>query len=645
MLNTRTAVILRELMGVEASVTSEEIGAVIGVTSRTVRNDIKELNILLSDYGAEIKSVRGAGFRLMVHDQTKFLKFLQLNFQKDGFNEGEIPTTPEDRVQYLVKRLLLAENYLKMEDAAEELFVSKSTIQYDFRHVRNIFKKYGIFLESRPNYGMKLKGPEFKLRFCMSEFIFNQYSGNHPDIANLDSSILSREDMLIIRDIIVKQINEHHITLSDIGLTNLVIHIAIACKRIQNNNFVYWVPEELKEVEKQKEYEVAGKIIQLLEKELEVSFPAGEIAYVAVHLMGTKLVTYMDAKGSDYQSVIDNKTHQLTARIIETVDKELRLGIRTDKELNMSLYLHLKPAINRFKYGMNIRNPMLNEIKLNYPVAFEAGIIAGRVIEKETGVEMNEHEAGYLALHIGAAIERRKITNRPKRCLVVCATGIGSSRLLSYKLQEKFGDKIEVAGTTEYYKLKEQPLKDIDFIISTIPISEPFPVPIIEVNTFLGNNDFEKIQHVFSGPENIDIEYTRKELVFLQQKLDSKKEVLHFICNRLQEIGLVGDQFLNSVLEREALSPTSFGNMTAIPHPVDPQTDSTFWAICTLQKPIKWGEQFVQFVCLLSVKKSSKEDLQKMYRLLGKIIDDSAKVQKLIKCKTYEEFVHVFVRF
>ncbi|MDI5789281.1 PRD domain-containing protein [Bacillus licheniformis] len=38
--------------------------------------------------------------------------------------------------------------------------------------------------------------------------------------------------------------------------------------------------------------------------------------------------------------------------------------------------------MNRCRYGMNIRNPMLDAIKANYPLAFEAGIQAGEVIKE-----------------------------------------------------------------------------------------------------------------------------------------------------------------------------------------------------------------------------------------------------------------------
>ncbi|MCH1922253.1 PRD domain-containing protein, partial [Shewanella sp. A3A] len=91
--------------------------------------------------------------------------------------------------------------------------------------------------------------------------------------------------------------------------------------------------------------------------------------------------------------------------------------------------LHLKPAMNRYRYGMNLRNPMLDAIKANYPVAFETAVLAGLVLEQETGLHVEENEIGYLALHFGAAMERSKLQHAPKRCMIVCASGIGSARL------------------------------------------------------------------------------------------------------------------------------------------------------------------------------------------------------------------------
>lgn len=213
--------------------------------------------------------------------------------------------------------------------------------------------------------------------------------------------------------------------------------------------------------------------------------------------------------------------------------------------------------------------------------------------------------------------------------------------MLYYKLQSVFGSKLDIVGTTEFYKLKQMPLDSLDFVISTIPVSEKLSVPIIHVNTFLGGTDVDKIEQAISETGLPAIHYIRKKLVFLQQKMDSKEEVLAFMVDRIKEAGLVKGPFLESVLEREAMSPTSFGNFVAIPHPMEPFADSTFWAVCTLLKPIDWDGKPVQFVCVLCMQRSKTEDVQSMYNILLTILNNEALVQQLIKCKTYSDFARV----
>lgn len=57
---------------------------------------------------------------------------------------------------YLMKRLPLADHYLKLDELAEELFISKSTLQTDLKEVKKRLLPYRIVMETRPNYGFKV---------------------------------------------------------------------------------------------------------------------------------------------------------------------------------------------------------------------------------------------------------------------------------------------------------------------------------------------------------------------------------------------------------------------------------------------------------------------------------------------------------
>lgn len=644
MLNNRMRTILRELYTSPSPLTSEEIAAVVNVSSRTVRNDMKEMNDILTQHGASILAKRGTGYKLNVMDEDAFRRFLLQQTAKNGPVDKHLPDTPEERTSYFIKRLLLTDDYVRLEDLADELYISLSTVKNCLRNVKSILNRYHISIESRPNYGIKLKGSELNIRFCMSEYLYNRQD-NAAEILEDKISILPKDDMDKIKSIIIDQVNQYSLKLSDISLNNLLVHIAIACKRIRQKSYVSLQSKEISEISKQKEYRVAAGIVREVEKYMNVTFSKNEVAYIAIHLLGSKVLSDINIREQDIGELIDEDIYQLTEKIMKEIEKRMGLEIKKDKELFMGLCLHLKPAINRYRFNMNVRNPILEDIKAKYPIAFEGGVIAGIVIKEEMGIEIDENEIGYIALHLGAAIERQKLNRKPKRCLIVCATGLGSAKLLHYKLKTQFGSKLEVVGTTEYYKLNQKTFDAIDFIISTIPIkNQSIPIPVIQVKTILQNQDIKKLEELIFDKE-ASLNYVKEELIFLRQSFETKEQVLNFLGKQLLKRNYIDESFMELVLKREDLAPTSFGNLVAIPHPLVPQSKQTFVAICTLDKPIEWGDKKVQLVCLLSLKKNEQKDLQKLYKTLINIMGDINHVIKLLKISSTQEFIQTIKQF
>lgn len=637
MLTRRMQRILRELMAASSPVTGKYLADVNRVTVRTIRNDLKRLDEILNRHGARVESLMGKGYRLVIREDRLFRQFLQSHIEAPGHR---LPMTPEERVSHLIRRLLLSDGYLKLEDLADEIYVSKSTLQNDLKLVKERLGKYDIRLISRPHYGLKVVGREMKLRFCMADTLFSRKDRWH---TAQDSPLLPlpREELERIRQIILKHIQAYRITISDISVHNLLMHIAIACRRIRSGNRVTLYPADLKEIINQREYEVAGRIVRDVEDAFGLSFPREEIAYVAIHLLGTKMTMPDEGGTLPPEQVVDEKILQLVRAALDKIESELEIDLKQDRKLIMDLALHLKPAIHRYKYGMNIRNPMLEDIKKHYPLAFEAGVIAGMALEEETGIKISEDEVGYLALHLGVAIERKKSTTAPKRCLIVCASGLGTAQLIYYKIKNRFGNRLDVVGTTEYYNLHRWDLRDIDFVISSIPISESLPVPVVEVSAVIGNPDLSRIESYILERKSRPIHYFRKDLLFLGRRFSSREEVLSFMHEQLREKDMVDPDFLEGIHDREKVAPTAYGNLVAVPHPITPRSDQTFIAVCTLEKPVVWGDRPVQLILVLSVKRESQEDLQSLYELLGKIIESPALVRSLLKARSVEGFIGV----
>lgn len=637
-MNSRLHVILRELLAASSALTSSYLASVLQVSSRTVRGDMKRLDQWLRERGASIQGEAGKGYRLIVNDDKTFRASLE-ELSRGNSDRDSVPVLPEERTAYLLKRLLLSGDYIKIEQLADELYVSKSTVQNDLKAVKNVLETYDIVLKARPNYGLKAEGREVDIRFCISEYVFNRPKGVSK-VNGRTPHLLSPEEMDQLWSILLDEIYKSPLKIADIAMNNLYIHIAIAIQRIRNGYEISLVPKEIQDVEQQQEFQIAKRLVTNIERQFGVAFPKMEVAYITLHLLGAKMAAENVADDETVKHLLDDDIYRLVNAALDTVEEHLNVGLKRDRELMMGLGLHLKPAINRHKYRMNVRNPLLEDTKRNYPLAFEAALFFAKGVEEQIGIRFQEDECGYFALHIGAAIERQKAEQDAKTCLIVCASGFGSSQLIYYRLKAYFGDQLRILGTIDYYKLPKTNLDGVHFIVSTVPIEERLSVPVIHVNAILTDEDLAKVERYASDEESI-LRFFKRDLLFLQRDLATREDVFKFFQETLQEKGLVGDSFLQALFDREEVAPTAYGNLVAVPHPITPQSDETFVAVCTLKKPIQWAEQSVQFVCLLSVKRDSQEDLQSLYELLVKVTNNPTTVQALIKCENYDEFVKI----
>ncbi|MCM3118361.1 BglG family transcription antiterminator [Neobacillus sp. MER 74] len=635
MVSKRQKDIVLSLMKEKEPVTAEWIAKELGVSDRTIRTEIKELQSQSTSLGIMIESVRGKGYLLDIKDTEVFEQEFISN-ANDAINESQSDfSEQENRVLYMLKRFLLEKEPIKLESLEEELFVSKPKLQNDLKIVRELLENYHLKLVTRPHHGSQAEGDEYMKRLCFSNYILRRNSNLNIDSHSfqlLDQNLFER-----VKETIMKKVNEYKIEVSDIALENLATHITIGCNRIEKGFVIENLEQDL--IGKYPfEKIVANEIVKEVEDFTGLEFPKSEIDYIIVHLLGTKLIH----KNTLNEFSKFDELGTIIQCMLERLKTELNWNFQDDSEFIQALTLHIRPAMNRLRYNMNIRNPLLEEIKRKYPSAFEGAAIASRCIDDYLEREVGEHEIAYIALHIGVALERMKTRQKKaKRVLVVCASGVGSARLLFYRLRNEFNDELDIVATTNYYQLKEYDLSSIDFIISTIPVKEEIGVPVLVVNTFLGEGDIANIRKgVSSGKECQS--YLDRSKVFIHKDLKDKESVIRFMCDELYKQKLVSKDYVNLVLEREAVAPTSFGNLVAIPHPLTPETDETFWTVCTLKRPIEWTDKHrVQFICLLNIRKVPESDLDSMYKRLIALVENSTTVQKVIKSESAEEIIKI----
>lgn len=177
-------VLVRDAEGVKP----EEASAKLGVSTRTIRKYVTRVNDMLQGV-ASIELVHGEGYHLHVEKPRELDAWLA---SQDGERLGLACKTPQERVSYLLNVLLLRTDWIKLAELSQSLFVSKSALSGDLKKVEDQLRPYGLELEKRSHYGVRVTGPEMSRRLCLANAAIKSVNslGFADNAERLDTGIL-----------------------------------------------------------------------------------------------------------------------------------------------------------------------------------------------------------------------------------------------------------------------------------------------------------------------------------------------------------------------------------------------------------------------------------------------------------------------
>lgn len=636
-INKRSKQIFNMLKNNPKGIAGSQLSQQLGVSSRTIRSDMKLLQEALVPYGVEIASSPSKGYRF---SSFKDLNLIEHNLFQDSVNNLE---NSQQRINYIIGRLLentFLDVVITQSDLADEMFVSLSTLKSHLNEVKDILKKYDLEIVQYKNKGIKIDGDEVKLRYCISEYL------NIRNIGVFHQKIFANINLLLLDKIIKNVLSKKKLQLPDDAKENLCIHTAIAMQRAKYNKNVTYPASLANKIENTFEYTVAKEIVEQIYHQIKVDLSCAEVYYIAQCLLASKKIF-------DIGETKD-KAHvkKLVNIILKEIYDKLSIDFTNDEFLMDGLALHLNIALTRVQFQMNIRNELLETIKNDYPLAFQMGVIAGKVVEKYDNIKINENEIGYIALHFGAAISRNGIkeTLRSKKIIIVCSSGLGMSVLLKAKIEEYFHNRLNIVKILPGYEVTEDVIADVDFVLTTIPLKNIQSDKIIRINRMLQKEDIAEIENRIFKDVAVEIEeittFFSEDNFYLDKDFATKKECIEFLTDEAVKKGLMSKSSAKSVFEREHISSTSIGDLAAIPHPLpsNNEQETSFVSVLILNKPIMWDDFLVQVVFLLNVEKSKTNLWESIFLKLYNYIKERKGIDFLLKNKSYKKFIEDFTK-
>ncbi|MDO7976032.1 BglG family transcription antiterminator [Oceanotoga teriensis] len=511
-LKTRNYHIIKYLYETK-NTTIKELSQKFQVSPRTIRYDLDEIEEILKIY--EIKLIRKPHKGISIQGKDEDFQRFKENFKNtENFSSF---LTKEERIILILFKLFQSEKPLQIKDFEELLLVSPSTILNDFEEIEIWLKNNNLNLIRKPNYGFKINGEEINIRHAITFLLENTSSegeilrflniiqNNKLADRRLEKNFIKEFDKLIghidilkLQEIVHQAQEKLNFKFADSDYAALIVHIALAIKRLRNGKDIFLPESQLIELKNTKEFKIAKEVSSIIEKYYDIKVPESEIGFITFHFLGAKKREKLN--NPNFKNNKDNEIYAISLEMSKIFEEIMNIKISQDEDMLRGLYLHLKAALNRIEYNLPLNNPLLKEIKEKYPEIYDATKKASKLIQSNFAKNIDENEIGYIALHFGAAIERNKEEDHEFNAVLVCSSGIGTTTILESRLKKEFPNiKVKNKASVFDYE-KESNLKDIDMIISTFEL-ENENLPVIKVNPLLNESDIKKIYQYMKNNE------------------------------------------------------------------------------------------------------------------------------------------------
>jgi len=517
-------------------VSIQSLAKKLDVSTRTIQREVKMLEDTLAKFDLALEKKASEGIRLTGSEEG----VKRLKDEIRSYSDYEIGRS--ERSLFIFHELLESGDPLKTMTLSKGFSVSSKTLQQDLERFEDEIRNTRLSLIRKRGYGVELEGREKDKRMAFINMAMQRmehmqvFSSKEGEFLSLDpkEKLLGIFDpglLRIIEVIVLEKTMNLPYRLTDLSLLEALLHTYISVERVKGGN-----PVDRKKHGEGPEEIAASLIFRSLEKELGMNFPEDEAYLLASVLRSAKRISE-----TDIENVFGLTS--LASMLIEDVTRTTGYFFSKDKKFLDALVSHLEPLFNRIAEGVFVSNPIKKEIKEDYTVLF--GTIGTVLKEKFPEFIFSEDEIGFLTLHFASAITEFKEV--PKvATLVVCTSGLATSRMLTKKLLMKFPQLtiIEQGSIRELHKMDP---KDFDLIISTVGIHDA-GFEYILVNPMLSSEDELKLEKVIN----------QKLLSSTRKRDEGARESKQSEQGLLRTIEIVGDagQAVKEILEGFAINET-----------------------------------------------------------------------------------------
>lgn len=610
-----------------------ELAQTFGVSKRTIANDLKAINALGKQACFQIINVRGKGYRLAISNEVQFEQY----FSQVEKNLAEGIRDPQERKLNIELLLLFANEYMTLNQIAETLNVSLSTVKSDLVEVKQDFIVMNLKLTSKAHYGFRVSGSEEAKRLFIIQLLRKNLA--RPVFTPEYQVFSERFDTQKLKAFLIKRVADLQIRVNDLVLDNLVQHIFLLVFRIKQHNLL---KEQLDLPTIQTDYtQLAADIAVYIAEHEQVQLTEDEQLYLSRQLFG-KIVTLNDVQ----------QHRELTKAVeqaLTQIDHKYQTAFLADQELIDALTLHVAPLLQRLYVGRQLENPIIDDVYTRYANVFNIAFEFIEAIRSEAKLTLSKDEAGYLAIYFAASLEQQlqKAKDHYQKIAVICATGGGASYFAKIKLEQIFANaKVNTFALAEVQQIDDS----YDLVITTVPLEWDFvAIPVIQTHALLTEKELYQIQQdllLIQDDTSQEQKLTQQILTLFSAEhfhVTQETDYLSLLKKhgeQLEQTGWAAQGYSELVLEREQLVDTIYHKGVAGPHPMGSKAKRECIDLILCHDGCQFNGKPVKLIFLINISNRHLVLHKEISRLMIQLMEDPQLAEQLATIKEFNQFLY-----
>ena len=277
-LSQRQLKIFQILLHNDDFIKCETIAYKLGVSVRSIKNDIQVIKLAMLEQNVMIETKRNKGVRL-IQNTNADLKLIENAISKKENNFGDLWEEKAQRIFLLTRIVLNKLDWFTIDELSEDINYSKNFINQLLPEVKKRLSKYQITIKSVPRKGFIIQGSEINIR----EGIIDLFDENGDDLPSNyfinEFSNIDIENIYKLRSVLNDVLIEQGLICTQIIIDKIVTCIFVSVIRNLNKKNI-----SDGSVIKFKKSSIFVMVQKILDK-IDISLPESEICYITLYIL------------------------------------------------------------------------------------------------------------------------------------------------------------------------------------------------------------------------------------------------------------------------------------------------------------------------------------------------------------------------